>query len=295
MPHGAVPNEPLQSERLVERPPDHAGSPRPGVLEWRNPRNGFFVCRLHYSADPNKRSPDWKKKTSEGLSHRAWAREYELSWSSPEGEPVVPEFDSARHVRDVPVVRDAKLLRFWDFGAVSPVVLFCQLSPYGQLCVLRELCPFNTPLDQLLPIVKAISLDLVTRSDYFDAGDPEAHSVGSLGTIAGLLERAGIHIHTNRPGHDVSYAQLRDRFLKRVYIPRLGQEPAILIAPRCPNLIEALSGGFHLSALPPYKPVRAHPMTDLVDALRYGGDNLDAAGADHHQSLQKLASADRLW
>lgn len=283
------------NERLLDRPPDYASTPRTGISEWRNPRNSFFVCKLHYTADPTKRSGEWRKKTSEGLSLRAWQREYEISWTSPEGEPVVPEFDANFHVRDTTITRDSKLLRFWDFGAVSPVVLFGQLSAYGQVLIHRELCPFNTPLDQLLPTVKAISLDLVTRTDYFDAGDPEVDSVGSLGSIAELLQRAGITMHTNRPGKEVSYATIRDKFLKRVYIPRLGHEPAVIISPRCPNLIEALSGGFHLSALPPYRAVKAHPMKDLVDALRYGFDNLDAAGADHDVILKKLASGDRAW
>jgi hypothetical protein len=287
--------EAQQSERVIDRPPDFAATPRRGITEWRNARNAFFVCRLHYTADPSKRSADWKKKTGEGLSLRAWQREYEINWTSPEGEPVVPEFDAERHVRFVPVERDAKLLRFWDFGAVSPVVLFCQLSPYGQLLVHRELCPFNTPLDQLLPVVGAISLDMVTRTDYFDAGDPEVDSVGSLGTIAELLSRSHIYMHTNRPGKEVSYAGLRERFLRSVFIPRVGHDPAVLVSPRCPNLIEALSGGFRLSALPPYRPIKAHPMKDLVDALRYGFDNLDAAGADHQTVLKKLAEGDRLW
>jgi hypothetical protein len=282
-------------ERILDKPPDDAVTPRRGITEWVNPRNGFYVTRLHYTADPGKRSGDWKKKTSENLSLRAWQREYEISWTSPEGEPVVPEFDANLHVRETDIARDRRLLRWWDFGAVSPVVLFVQLSPYGQIQIHRELCPFNTPLDQLLPIVKAISLDLVMRSDHFDAGDPEAESTGSLGSIAEVLHRAGITIHTNRPGSEVSYATLRAAFLKSVYIPRVGHQPYVLVSPRCPNLIEALSGGFHLSPHPPYRPVKAHPMKDLVDATRYGFDNLGAAGQEQQMQWKKLAEGDRLW
>jgi hypothetical protein len=36
-------------------------------------------------------------------------------------------------------------------------------------------------------------------------------------------------------------------------------------------------------------------MKDLVDALRYGFDNLDAAGADSQAMMKKLAEGDRLW
>jgi hypothetical protein len=256
-------------ERLLDQPPPHSTTARTGITEWTNERNGFFVTRLHYTADPNKRSAAWKKAVSEGLALRAWQREYEISWTSPEGEPVIPEFDANLHVRE--------------------------LSNYGQVMIHRELCPFNTPLDQLLPIVKAISLDMVVRSDHFDAGDPEAESSGTLGIIADVLQRSGITMHTNRPGTELSYAGLRRRFLDSVYIPRQGHQPAMIVSPRCPNLIEALSGGFHLSPFPPYRPVKAHPMKDLVDALRYGCDNLSAAGADTQEQWRKLATADRLW
>jgi hypothetical protein len=290
-----MPTETQAPERLIDRPPAHAATPRRGITEWTNPRNGFFVTRLHYTADPTKRTAAWKQKTAEGLSLRAWQREYEISWTSPEGEPVVPEFAADTHVRDTPITRDARLLRWWDFGAVSPVVLFVQFSAYGQVLVHRELCPFNTPLDQLLPVVQAMALDLSTRTDYFDAGDPEVDSVGSLGSIAETLQRVGITMHTNRPGAEVSYATLRKRFLTSIFVPREGHQPSILISPRCPNLIEALSGGFHLSALPPYRPVKTHPMKDLVDALRYGFDNLEAAGADTQHVYARLAASDRLW
>jgi len=282
-------------ERILDTPPEHALNPRRGITEWTNRRNGFFVTRLHYTSDPTKRTPEWKQKISEGLSLRAWQREYEISWTTPEGEPVVPEFDANLHVAETNEERTRKLLRFWDFGAVSPVVLFGQLSVYGQLQIHRELCPFNTPLDQLLPIVKAISLDMVIRSDHFDAGDPEAESTGTLGSIAEVLTRAGIQLHCNRPGTELSYANLRKKFLQQIYIPRIGHSPAVVVSPRCPNLIEALSGGFHLSPFPPYRPVKAHPHKDLTDALRYGCDNLDAAGADTQEQWRKLATRDRVW
>jgi hypothetical protein len=280
---------------FVDRPPETARSPRTGITEWRNPRNGFFVLRLHYTADPTKRARDWKEQASRNLSLRAWKREYEIDWTSPEGEPVIPEFDANLHTRELDPVRDRRLLRFWDFGAVSPVVLFAQLSPYGQLFILRELCPFNCPLDQLLPQVKAISLDLTIKEDHFDAGDPEGSSVGTLGSIEEVLRRNGIRLHMHRPGTQLSYAALRELFLKSVFVARSGHEPACLVSTACPNLIEALSGGFYLGALPPYRPVKTHPMKDLVDALRYGHDNLAAVTGEQATDWKKLASGDRLW
>src|SRR5262245_3282378 len=107
--------------------------PRLGVEQWVNPRNGFKVVQVHYTADPAKRSAKWKADLSKNYPPRAWKREYEIDWAAPEGEPVVPEYHEATHV--VPFEWDRKLrpLRFWDFGFDSPVVLFAQLTPYGQL------------------------------------------------------------------------------------------------------------------------------------------------------------------
>jgi len=138
-------------------------------------------------------------------------------------------------------------------------------------------------------------MDLVVRTDYFDAGDPEAESTGTLGSIAEVLTRAGITLNTNRPGTELSYASFRALFLKSVFIPRIGHQPAVIVSPRCPNLIEALSGGFHLSPFPPYRPVKTHPHKDLVDAGRYGHDNLEKATAEMGIQWKKLAEGDRLW
>ena len=102
-------------------------------------------------------------------------------------------------------------------------------------------------------------------------------------------------MHTNRPGTEVSYATLRSWFLRRVFIPREGHAPAVIISPKCPNLIEALSGGFHLSPHPPYRPVKTHPMKDLCDALRYGFDNLESAGSDTQKTWEKIATRDLAW
>ena len=111
----------------------------PGVQVWTNPLNGFHVVRVHYTADPETRSTDWAASARAGLPQRGWLREYEISWTAPEGEPVIPEFDPSRHIAIVRPDRGLRLLRFWDFGRVTPAVLFAQLTPLGQLRVIREL------------------------------------------------------------------------------------------------------------------------------------------------------------
>lgn len=290
-------------------------NPRQGIERWVNPRNGLFVVRLHYLADPTKRTLAWKAEASRNMEPRAWRREYEIDWTSPEGEPVVPEYQEGTHCRPFEWQPDLRCLRFWDFGFVSPVVLFAQLTLFGQLRVRRELCPFNTPLDQLVDAMAALTVELgdreeVLKSDTwdvggedrpdqadkpttFDAGDPAGTNQTDLGASAEVLGRYGILLHTTRPGTELSYAGLRKRFLRYVMEPGVGPVPAILIHPECPNLRSALGGAFHLSHLPPYRPAKTHPEKDLVDALRYGEDNIRSLVKAKHSLLHKMATEDQ--
>jgi len=301
-PLGGGPDQPPQ-------PPDRrAGeaavtAPRPGVRQWQNPKNGLVCLELHYSADPSRRDPLWKEQEKRHYADRAWRREQEIDWTAPAGEPVVPEYDARIHATVVPRDPKLRLLRGWDFGFVCPVVLFAQQPAFAQLQILRELCPFNTPLDQLLPMVRAISLEFGLEAGVFDAGDPAIIRPRSgspvqtdVGSTWELLTRAGIRMHTHRPGTEVSYAQLRRRFLDRVLVPAVGQAPALVLDQGgCPRLMEALAGGFHLSDVPPHAPVATHPEKDLIDALRYLSDSLGAEVADYRQQLRKLATAGAQW
>lgn len=285
-------------------------NPRPGVEQWINPRNGLTVVRLHYSCDPRKRPESWKAEASRNMHPRAWRREYEIDWASPAGEPVTPEYTEEVHCRPFEWDRRLRLLRGWDFGYVSPVVLFGQLTLFGQLRIRRELAPFNTPLDQLIEGMRAITLELAgadalltddaydvagqhQKEEAFDAGDPAAENFTDLGSSAEVLGQHGLVLHTSRPGTEVSYARLRKRFLRQVMEPGVGPVPALIIHPECTNLRSALAGAFHLGPLPPYRPVKTHPEKDLVDALRYLDDNIQGlAGKGVGERWQRIAQAD---
>jgi hypothetical protein len=287
-------------------------NPRIGIEQRQNPGNGLTVIRLHYTADPVKRTPEWKAETSRNLHPRTWRREYEIDWASPEGEPVVPEYQEGTHCRMFEWDPTLRCLRFWDFGFVSPVVLFGQLTVFGQLRIRRELCPFNTPLDQLMDAVSAVTVELGGRdlslqtdtwdvggaeqpegAPTFDAGDPAGTNQTDLGASAEVLGRAGIMLHTTRPGTELSYAGLRKRFLRQVMEPGVGPVPAIVMHPECPNLRSALGGAFHLGSLPPHRPVKTHPEKDLVDALRYGEDNIRSLVQAPSNFLRRMATEDQ--
>lgn len=271
----------------------------PGVTEWTNTRNGIHVVEVHYTADPRKRSPEWKAEAQRGMPARGWAREMEISWDVPEGSPVFPEYVAAEMRRDAVVNPNARLLRFWDFGHVCPVTLFAQLDVWGRLILLAELVLTQSALDQQIESTLALSHELMGRRDLdaFDAGDPAGEKEMDLGQVKNVLLRRGVLLHC-QPSNAGSYENLRSRMLRRVQVthPDGATEvtPALLVTPNCPVLHSALTGGFHYNPKTG-KPVDVHPHKDVCDALRYGNDNLQGVQSAWLQRLKAVAKQDCAW
>jgi len=271
-------------------------TPLEGVKAWTNVYNRFRVVEVRYTADPEKRSQEWILANKSGMPDRGWKREYEINWSCPAGEPVIPEFDPNVHVRPLLPLRGCRIVRGWDPGFVSPSVVIGQVSVHGQLLILNEVCPFNTTLDSLIPMVKSATIaTFPDPSAPFDAGDPASDAETALGNILKTMRTHGIHLSINRPGTEESYDSLRSRMMKMVYIPGLGHQPAFFVHPRCKTLIAALSGAFSRSPHPPYSPIKTHPYKDIVDALRYLNDNLQFSNRQFQSDLRSMATVDRVW
>lgn len=276
---------------------------REGVTEWENRRNGFYVARVHYSADPAKRTDAWKIEAKKGLDKKGWLREYEISFDIPEGEPVFPEYDPGRMKRPLAVLPESRLCRFWDFGHVCPVCLFAQVDVWGRLRILREVILPHTLLEGLIMAVQAMTFELMGRPDVncFDAGDPSGEKMTDLGQVRAILSDHSIALHTapSSPsgtwGPEGSYAALRSRLLRSVVVPIEGPSPMFLVDPQCPVLDAALAGAFHKSSKPPHAPVDVHPYKDVCDATRYGNTNLLGVSSDWMKKMGQVARADARW
>lgn len=253
------------------------------------------MARVHYSADPAKTSPEWIAAARAGMPERGWQREYEVSFDTPEGEAVFPEFRPQTMVREFGVLPDARLLRGWDFGHVCPAVIFAQLDAYGRFRVLSELILEGSSLDQLVHAAQMRTVELVGRQvECFDAGDPAGEAFTDLGQVKQILANYGIFLSTLRMRTE-SYHALRKRLLTDVMVPKEGPSPSFLVRPSCPILIEALSGAFVLGTKEPFKPQQTHPYKDVVDATRYLHDNLLGLQADHLTAMREAARADWVW
>jgi len=290
----------LSSSSLAERPDPRtkAGQPLPGVTEWDCPRNGVHVVEVHYTADPHKRDPAWKREAQRGMPPRGWAREFEITWDLGGGDPVLPEYVPALMRREIRPNTSGRILRGWDFGQVCPVTIFAQVDAWGRLLVLGELVMEHASLTAQIEATKAMTLELMgAAGPSYDAGDPEALHEMELGSIRRELLKAGIVLQTfgTMSGTARSYDQLRQRMLRRVMVPGEPEpSPAFLVSPRCPILHSALAGGF---ARHPKtgKPMPTHPYKDVCDALRYLNENLMGATSDWMAKMQAIAKADLAW
>jgi hypothetical protein len=281
------------AERLDPR--ERAAQPLPGVTEWACTRNGVHVVEIHYTADPAKRDPQWKREAQRGMPPRGWQREYEISWETPAGEPVFPEYVPAQMRRDVAVNPAGRLLRAWDFGQVCPVTLFGQLDAYGRLAIVGELVLEHANLTAQIDATKAMTLELIgSQAACFDCGDPAADNEMEMGSVRRILLTHGIVLQTII-AHARSYDALRERMLRRVRVPGEPEpSPAFLVSPRCPILHSALSGGlaYHPKT---GKVSQVHPYKDVADALRYLNDNVLGSTAEWMVKLQAIAKADCAW
>ncbi|MCD4785349.1 MAG: hypothetical protein K8T10_16140 [Candidatus Eremiobacteraeota bacterium] len=91
-----------------------------GLSKWRN-GNGFYITRVHYTADPNK-DPDtpegreWYTLARRGMPETSWRKEYEIDWFARSGQLVYPQFK-----REVHVIKPFKIPDDWTrYMAIDP-------------------------------------------------------------------------------------------------------------------------------------------------------------------------------
>jgi hypothetical protein len=76
------------------------GAALPGLRIRRNERNRADVISMHYSADPGRRSEEWKATAMKGVPMYQWRQEQELDWTARGGNPVFKMLSEQIHVMD---------------------------------------------------------------------------------------------------------------------------------------------------------------------------------------------------
>lgn len=99
-----------------------------GLRIWQNDLNGFVIARLHFTADPRKRSEDWIAASKRGMSSAQWQQEFDINYSAHQGERAFPEIISRRSEivsREGPFIdgnwpMDLPMWGGFDYGAKNP-------------------------------------------------------------------------------------------------------------------------------------------------------------------------------
>lgn len=241
-------------EEVVEDLPKHVAIEeiRKGVKLWRNPGNKFTVVRVHYSADPRKRTAQWRADARSGVPYAEWMREYEIVWSAFEGVPVYAESYSKRwHISQEPLdwVMELPMVRAWDFGldTLGMACLFGQLLPDGRLFVYRELLASDTDIYTFAEAVRASSMEWFPGARrWFDIVDPsgfnrDARSRGKASYCSVLRDELKIRPIPGEKGVSERIKSVTQRLSGAVR----GNPKLFVDAVGCPILVEGFDGGYH--------------------------------------------------
>jgi hypothetical protein len=245
-----------------------------GYKEWKNKNNGFTCIQLHYTADPNKRSKEWRKSAEFGMDAKAWATEMELSWETYAGEPVYGrEFTQEMHVLNSRYEPDSYypfLIRGWDFGGNHS----CVVAQYmrGVLYVIDEYPNMGYNTRRIArEVAEDCNLKYGNEFNYVDVIDPSGMWEGktSDGKACGdVMRELGMELC---PGvQDVS--RRIDSVMKLLVSLKEGK-PCLRVNPSCNMLIKGFLGGYHYPEKETKNQKHNKPVKDeyshIHDALQY--------------------------
>lgn len=265
--------------RFPEIPPAPAKSPMEGVQTWLNPKNGFFVVDLHYTANPDKRGDEFKESIRKTMSIRKYRMEYEKSWETFEGKPVYEDFNERIHVTHTKPRAQIglPLLVGFDSSGLSPAAVIAQLQG-ERLVVFREILGMGMGATRFVPFVRQEIMtnfpqvtDISTQIyAFFDPAGFKRNEVNETTYLQVMISEGFKQI---RPG-----AMTWNKRVESVVEQLIGMtkgEPRFQIYEKdCPILVAGFKGGFRYpDNITDSEPDKAKPIKDAHshphDALQY--------------------------
>lgn len=269
--------------RFPEIPPVPAKSPMEGVQVWKNPRNGFTVIELHYTANPKKRGEAFRQALKDTLPVREYRMEYEKSWEAYEGRPVFEDFNDGVHVtqRKPHIDPHLPLLIGWDSSGLTPAAVIGQIQD-GQLMIVREIMGTDIGMSvgasRFVPFVKQIIyteypqiLDIEKETISFY--DPAGRKKNEITEETYIRRMAAEGFKQQRPGQQTFKARV-DAVNDYLVGLTHGRPKILIYEPDCPTLVAGFRGGYRYAdsvadnevAKPEaLKDIHSHPQ----DALQY--------------------------
>lgn len=203
------------------------------------------------------------------------------------GIPVFPQFDRSAHIAPLRFRPDLPLIRAWDFGFLHPAVVFsnlfkCKYSVNHYFTLSEVADAFNVTVYQLYDnYVKPHTDALYAHASLIrDAGDRAGFrsnpaNKDGRSDMKILIDEYKIPFAYRYTSLEPSLQYMRG-LLKPKTPCRCGL-PLVLISNKCPTLIGALDGGYHLpksrTGSAAERPVEDRLFADVACAWRYGAEN----------------------
>jgi hypothetical protein len=214
-----------------------------GVHEYR--RNGAYIARVHYTADPDKRKPEWKAEQQAGTTTAGWEREYEINWNVSIEEPYYPEFRYETHVAKQPLkpIEGRPLELSFDYG-LTPATLICQTTAKGQILVLRELQSFDCGMRNHGNVLMSDLAAFYPKFQRNCIGDPAGNQRSQADEKTAneiLRDDFGLYVE---PGA-ISQTERSEAIRWFLTNTTPDGKPMLLVDPSCELLIGGFTGGYH--------------------------------------------------
>jgi hypothetical protein len=247
-----------------------------GFRVWQNKKNKFLVTELHYTADPEKRSPEYKNSIKNSMPIMEYLREYELHWDTFSGQPVYPEFSKLHILSEKPIPDyGLPMLIAFDWG-LTPA---CSIGQYedGILTIFEEITGINIGAERFLQekVIPKIRQTYPHHSDlkkqWLAFGDP-AGTFKSQSDESTCFQKASKYFNM-MPG-PVSFEERKISISQLLTRLHLGTTAFKVYAKECPILIKGFEGGYRYdeksvdiepSKLRPIKNLYSH----IMDATQY--------------------------
>ena len=264
----------LRDFRLVSF---YKGESMEGITEYKTSQ-GVHVCRLHYTADEDKRSPEWKANAKIGTSDQDWEREYEINPNAPRGKPWYPEFRYDFHVAKAPIqpIEGRPIFRLWDYG-LTPATSFAQTTAKGQMVILYpELQSEDCGITAHGKVVQSESATWFPGFQFNDIGDPAGNQRAQTDEKSCNDILKDLYDIKVRPGV-VSFTARDEALRKLLTSTTQDGQPMFLIDPRCSQwIIAGFRGGYQRKEVAgvytddPDKNMFSH----IMDTIQYGAASI---------------------
>ena len=208
--------------------------------------------------DQQPHDEGWRKRLAGKMDRSGIARNLELSFASPAGDPVWPTFDHDTHVRsDIVVNKKLPMFIGWDFGFHFPAVVFFQYNSKDQYIGIREYVAYDISFDQFCKDVIIFANTFYDRKSMSEihfvdpAGFQRYHTRAQSGAMSDVAEMrvwfgrdAQIRAGSQQVGTRANEGP-RLKEVRKLFALRADGEPGILYSEKMVLLIEGCGGAYH--------------------------------------------------